>query len=64
MMTIEIVGTADFNASKFIFESIRKEIQDVFGADMKVEFKISDELAIDSSGKLKKIISRLNVASM
>jgi phenylacetate-CoA ligase len=44
-----------------VLESARKEIQRVFGEEMRVEFEMLDELPRDRSGKLKKVVSKIPV---
>jgi phenylacetate-CoA ligase len=56
-LRIQLVIKAGFDLQ--LLERARKEIQRVFGEDMQVEFEFLKEIARDSNGKLRKVISKI-----
>lgn len=60
-LTIQIVAKEDFPIDNQIFEMARREIERVFGEGVQVDFKILEKIDKDSSGKLRKIVSRVPV---
>ena len=57
-ITIQL-ATKEHGPSNEQLEDARKEIQRVFGLDMKVNFEIMQKIKNDPSGKLRKIVSLL-----
>jgi phenylacetate-CoA ligase len=57
MLRIQLVTDAQLHPG--IFDKAKKEIQRVFGKDMQVEFEIVPQLAKDSGGKLRKVVSKI-----
>jgi phenylacetate-CoA ligase len=61
-LTIQLVLKASFPNTEQTFENARTEIERVFGEGMRVDFQVLKKIEQDSTGKLKKIISRVPVA--
>ena len=58
-IVIQIVLKDGFEESSVDLPSVIEDVQSVFGKDMNVVFKFLGELGIDSSGKIRKILSRV-----
>lgn len=61
MITIQIVPKENFQTHSLGLDMARRNILDVFGVNMHVEFQILDKIERDPSGKLRKIISKVPV---
>jgi phenylacetate-CoA ligase len=56
-LVIQLVVREGFDPQ--LLEGARKNVQRLFGEDMKVEFEFLEEIGRDPNGKLRKIMSRL-----
>lgn len=60
-LTIQLVARESFLNSKQVLERARREIEKVFGEGMHVDFQLLEKIDRESTGKLRKIISRVPV---
>jgi phenylacetate-CoA ligase len=58
-LKIQLVTKEGYLSDDRILEKARKKIQWLFGEGMQVEFQILEKITNDSSGKLRKVISRI-----
>jgi len=56
-LRIELVPKEEFLDENGFFEKAEKRIKQLFGEHMQVEFKVLDEIPLDKTGKLRKVIS-------
>ena len=59
-LTIQLAVDKDFIDNSLVWNNARNEIQRVFGEGMSVEFHMVDKISRDTSGKLRKVISRIH----
>jgi len=58
-IVIQILFKENGNFNANFFDYAEKEIKNVFGKDMRVYFEIMDEIKMDASGKIRKVISKI-----
>lgn len=61
-MTIELAVDKDFQYNR-VLDRARREVQRVFGKDMQVNFRMLGKIDKDTTGKLRKVISHVPIAS-
>jgi phenylacetate-CoA ligase len=59
-LTIQLALQEGFSPSHEFLENARKEIQRLFGKEMRVEFEILDRIDLGLTGKLNTIVSRVD----
>jgi phenylacetate-CoA ligase len=60
-LTIQLVTEEGFPKGDQVLENARDKIQQLFGERMHVDFQMLEKIERDSSGKLRKIVSRIDV---
>jgi len=58
-LKIQLVVKENFRNEDQVFEKARRKIQNLFGKGMLVEFQLLEKIDLDSTGKLRKIVSNV-----
>ncbi len=59
-LVVQIVAKEVFSNQNQVVENAEKKLRGLFGGDMEVEFQFVEKIPRDPSGKLRKVISRMN----